>query len=220
MKYIWTRDASPLMSCGGDAQSFSVRGTSSHPTLSEVLGMLAACMGISYRKDLVAMKELRDGILMDTYPVQLGTVLRDYQGAGGGILKGTSEYLDRCIPRDNSGSKNKIYEKEYLQDAKFDIVLRVSSDELAAKLVKGLQNPKWMLFAGRKACHLTEVPLGGVFDSQEEVAEAWRAAGRLHPHMNHIHVQPGVQGAFPLEDSPLCLGDNRVSVRYVKASTL
>lgn len=219
MKYIWIRFSSPLVSCGGDAQSFSVRGTSELPTYSEILGLLAASLGISYRKDSIAVKGLRDGILMDIYPVQKGTLLRDFQGAGGGILKGTSDYLDRCIPRDNSGSKNKIYEKEYLQDSKFDIVLRVASEELTTKLVKGLQNPKWMLFAGRKACHLTEVPLGGVFDSQDEVAEAWSLEGRLHPYTNQIHVPPGTLGAIPIEDFPICAGDNRVSVRYVTTIT-
>ncbi len=201
-----------MMSCGGDAQSFSVRGTNAEPTFSEVLGLVAAGMGVSFRKDLSIMRVLRDSTAMDVYTCQEGTLLRDFQGAGGGIRKGESEYGDKCIPRDNSGLKNKIYSKEYLQDAKFDIVLRVADDGLAGRIAAGLGNPVWMLYAGRKACHLTEVPLGGVFETQEDLDAA--RAGRPSIRKSS-QVAPGTPGSVPVRDLPMLLGDNRVTTRYV-----
>ena len=87
MNYIWIKLASPLQSWGGDAVSFEIRPTGHIPTFSAILGLLGSCMGYSFRKDLNKIKNIRDKIKIDVYPVFFGTQINDYQGAGGGIKK-------------------------------------------------------------------------------------------------------------------------------------
>lgn len=215
MNYIWIRLASPLQSWGGDAVSFEIRPTNHIPTFSAILGFLGSCLGISYRKELEKIKKIRDGIKIDIYPVSYGTQIEDFQGAGGGIIKGKNPYHDREIPRKGSLQESKIYRKEYLQDAKFDVVLRIEDDLLAEAISKALQAPKWIPYLGRKSCLLTEIPFGGKFRDMVELQkqEAWKK--RSHKiFFEQVSSESGE--ATPTKDFPLCQGDNATGYRYVE----
>jgi len=179
------------------------------PTFSGVLGMLCASLGISFRKQPNAVKELRDALQMDVHVVTQGSRLIDFQGAGGGENSGTP-YGKMCIPKDDAGSTGKIYEKEYLQGAYFEVVLRLTDSSVSDKLVHSLQNPKWQMFAGRKGCLLSLPPFGGAFDTPEEVKNAWVQEG-VKPVMHYIQNPLGES----IKDYPVCLGDNQTVFRKV-----
>jgi CRISPR-associated protein Cas5/CasD, subtype I-E/ECOLI len=222
MNYIWIRLASPLQSWGGDAVSFELRPTNYIPTFSAILGFLGSCIGISYRKDLDKIKKIRDSIKIDIYPVSFGTQIGDYQGAGGGIKKikeknitATEDYRNREIPKKDSGQEAKVYLKEYLQDAKFDIILKTEDSFLSNNISNSLQTPKWYPFLGRKSCPLTEIPFGGSFTSIKDLYSQAKWKKRLHK-IFFEQVSPDSENADPIKDFPLCLGDNTTGYRYVE----
>lgn len=204
-KYVWMPLSSPLQSWGGDAINYSLRPTEDIPTFSAVLGILCSCMGISFRNELDAVSDLRDNIKIDIYVRNKGSSLRDFQVSGGGIAKGCSDFYKRCVP---NGS-NKVYNKEYLQDASFDVVLRIDDEELADKIVCALKKPMWEPFLGRRANHLSEFPFGGIYDSKKAIKESWEKKDRMHS-VCFIHTESGV----PIKDFPLCRGDNYNGYRY------
>ena len=218
---IWLRLDAPLQSWGGTACSFEFRGTGTLPTYSGVLGFLCACLGVSFRKDLDKVKELRDSIKMDMYTVQDGIRMIDFQAAGGWVTRDAKstdpfqQYANKCLPKDDNNGGGKIYKKEYLQDAKFDVVLRIDQESVAARIVEALRNPRWMIFAGRKACHLSSVPFGGGFTSFAEVEVAWKASGRRHVGSALVHALPSDADVYAIKDYPLCIGDNSTTFRYV-----
>ena len=224
MSFIWLRLASVLQSWGDETPGYSVRSTGSMPTFSGVLGLLCSCLGISFRNDLEKVKKLRDSILIDIYIVSKGKHLSDFQGAGGGIiskrenkknpLTEKEKYENRCLPKGASPRTGKIYSKDYLQDAKFDAVLRISDQEMAKTLIEKIQNPMWCPFLGRKANLLTEIPFGGAFFNDNELKEAWEKEGRKHTRTCLVHSTQDTLGSFPLKDFPLCLGDNCTTFRY------
>jgi len=210
--------SSPLQSWGGDATSYASRPTENIPTLSAVLGILCSCMGISFRNDLEADAGLRDSLKVDIYVHRKGSLLRDFQGAGGGIGKEHSNFYERCLPPKGGTAgmgRNKIYTKEYLQGASFDIVLRIDNEDLVAKIVEALKRPAWEPFLGRRANHLSELPFGGLYDSKDDLKDVWEKEGRSHSAC-FIHSDTGV----PIKDLPLCRGDNYNGYRYAQECDL
>lgn len=219
-QYIWLRLSSFLQSWGSESPGYSVRNTGTMPTFSGILGLLCSCIGLSFRRDLEEIKKLRDSLMMDIYIVSRGSYLKDFQGAGGGIPIGRNNhrtnYQEKCLPKGGSKRSQKIYSKEYIQDAKFDVVLRIKDPDTVKKLILGLNNPKWHIFLGRKANHLTEIPLGGVFADMENMQTQWNNEKRAHIGNYFLHVDQGAIGSYPVKDYPLCAGNNSTTYRYVK----
>jgi len=148
----------PLQSWG-DSAKWSVRDTRPEPTMSGVLGLVAASAGWRLdddgdRKVAALAKAVRLGVRAD----REGTSLRDYHTIGGtrsgrktpwtGLL--TAEGKTKRNPS-TADLHTEVSERDYLCDACFLVMLEADEatlDEIEATL----RSPVWPPFLGRKAC--------------------------------------------------------------------
>lgn len=150
--------AGPLQSWGATAR-FARRTTSSAPTKSGVLGLLAAALGWDRSADLTELAALRFGVRVD----QRGTPLRDYQ---------TAHHAE-------SGDSMPVSHRYYLADAVFVAAVE-GEDELVDRLHRALRHPVFLPYLGRRSCPPARpVELGVHRDRTLEdalVHEPWHAA--------------------------------------------
>lgn len=130
-----------------DTQSnFGVRTTGREPSKSGMIGLLCAALGRPRTVSLNDLAGLRMGVRVD----QEGHVLRDWHTAGkGGYLKAGGS-----VERKNLITSTRYY----LTDAAFLVGLEYDDEALLTQLHAALNNPRWMLFLGRKSCPPTAPP--------------------------------------------------------------
>ena len=123
------------MQAWGVQSRFGVRDTAREPSKSGVIGLLCAALGRDRTESVEDLAELRMGIRVD----KAGSVQMDFHTANEVLKAG-------------GGIKNtEISRRYYLADAAFLVGLESDGFALLKELHAALQNPKWMLFLGRKA---------------------------------------------------------------------
>lgn len=148
----------PLQSWG-DSAKWSIRDTRPEPTLSGVLGLVAASRGWRLndegdRRVAELAKRVRFGVRAD----REGISLRDYHTIGGtrsgretpwtGLL--TAEGKAKRNPS-NASLHTEVSERSYLCDACFLVMLE--ADEATLREIEiAMRSPVWPPFLGRKAC--------------------------------------------------------------------
>jgi CRISPR system Cascade subunit CasD len=143
VKTLLLRLEGPMQSWATQSR-FGVRDTEREPSKSGVLGLVGAALGMARDDDerLAELRGLEFGVRVD----RPGTLLRDYQTAGGSTFRGEAYYVH------GASKKNSVLsERYYLQNASFLAALR-GEDELADEVAAALRNPHWPLFLGRKSC--------------------------------------------------------------------
>lgn len=169
----------PLQSWG-DSAKWSVRDTRPEPTMSGVLGLVAAAAGWRLNEDgdrqvAALATAVRLGVRAD----REGASLRDYHTIGGtrsgretpwtGLL--TAEGKTKRNPS-NADLHTEISERDYLCDACFLVMLE--ADDATLDEIEGvLRSPVWPPFLGRKAC----VPAAPICPAQPRGSS--RVAGPL-----------------------------------------
>jgi hypothetical protein len=168
-------------------------------------------MGIPFRRALSEVRLLRNSLKVHTIIISRGRREVDFQTAGTNYDK-TDPFERLClVNKPGGGGNSDIYKKELLVDAKFDIILEVENGELSKRIVEALKSPQWFPFIGRKSNHLSDMPFGGVYDSLDK-AQAPYPKGTVWIQ----HVSSDAGNSEPIKDYPLCEGDNRNTVRYVR----
>jgi CRISPR system Cascade subunit CasD len=143
----------------GDSAKWSIRETRPVPTLSGVLGLVAASRGWRLNDDgdqrvVELAKRVRFGVRAD----REGVPLRDYHTIGGmrsgretpwtGLL--TAEGKTKRNPS-NAALHTEVSERSYLCDACFLVMLE--ADEVTLREIEvAMRSPIWPPFLGRKAC--------------------------------------------------------------------
>ena len=138
MKTILLKFAGQLQSWGTGSQ-FESRSTDRYPSKSAVIGILAASLG--YPRDDSRIKKLNQlyfAVRID----QPGEWLNDYHIA------------QQFKP---NGQLGQVYvtNRQYLQDAIFVVAVGSDDEELVKKLERGLKNPYFQPFLGRRSNPLT-----------------------------------------------------------------
>jgi CRISPR-associated protein (Cas_Cas5). len=216
-KFIKIKLRGHIMSFGGDMVSLKWRGTNDRPTMSFVIGFLCSCLGVSFRKSLKEVRLLRDKIKVHIIVVRKGQREIDFQTAGTNYdLDNDIENMCRVI-KPGGGGTSDIYKKEILVDGKFDIIIEVEDTNSVNGLIEAIKKPMWMPFLGRKSNHISDIPFGGVYETLEEALEEYPKDKGI---MCFEHVAQGSNGSEPVKDYPLCEGDNRTTLRYVKERIL
>ncbi len=124
-----------------DTQSnFGVRTSGREPSKSGIIGLLCAALGRSRTESVDDLAQLQMGIRVD----QEGSILRDWHTAGvDGYLRASG----------NIERKNVIIStRYYLNDAAFLVGLEHDNRAFLRQLHNALNDPRWMLFLGRKSC--------------------------------------------------------------------
>lgn len=203
---------SPLQSWGGESIGYQYRKTENRPTFSAVLGILCSCLGISFRRDVAKVKELRDNIKIDIITLKKGLLLKEFQTCGTKIKeRNKNDWFNKNrIPEGNDKS-GKIYKKEYLQDAKFLAILQVDDSLNIQQIIEALKSPKWIPFFGRFCC-LPASPI--LIEKTDNFKESLKSKGYLggiaYRHVDNIDAE------YMVMDYPTCDGTNRYSARGIK----
>lgn len=174
------RLAGPLQSWGVTSQ-FSRRETSTTPTKSGVVGLLAAAEGRRREDPIADLVDLRFAVRVD----QPGAILRDYHTVsdfrGGGLPIVDVDAKGR--QRRSRYTTRQTY-RYYLQDAVF--VAALTGDRVLLEgLAEAIRAPGFPLALGRRACVPTQPIVldggaGGLWEgsAEEVLAEIpWKASG-------------------------------------------
>lgn len=157
------RLAGPLQSWGTRSR-FTERDTANEPSKSGVLGMICAALGRSRDAALDDLISLRMGVRVDLP----GRIERDYHTAAN-------------VPNTEGKQRNTVVSNRfYLADAAFLVGLEGDGD-LLKRIDGALQNPRWPLFLGRKACPPTPPISLGVVESDLRAVlegEQWLVTSR------------------------------------------
>lgn len=191
----------PLAAWGEPAVG-EFRGTAEYPSLSALLGLLGAALGVQ-RQDEPAHAALRDGYRFAIGVQSGGELLRDYQTAqvpSRSALKGRPQATRRDelrMPKSDLGTI--LSTRDYRQDASCIVALqaRETAPYTLADLSDALNRPRFVLYLGRKSCP-PAAPLWPQLvqaDSLREGFEQYRA--RLQAA---CEAHPDRRGRVPLEE--------------------
>lgn len=204
----------PLQSWGSRSR-WDVRDTASEPTKSGVIGLLGCALGYPMQDSRLEQLDaaLRFGVRVE-HP---GRVLIDYQTitdflpSADGRFKHSGTAMGVAIDKlrqDPDVKPTTIQSpRAYIEDGSFLVALEAAEngDQLLDECVHSIQQPRWPLFLGRKAC----IPTRPIFDRfsnvYEDVEDAllrhpWSWLGRAHKDGDRTRPQQALK-AF-VEVSP------------------
>ena len=151
----------PLQSWGYQSR-FDRRTSLSYPTRSGIVGMLCAAMGID-RSDTHGLGQFSD-LKVTVYVFSASGRLMDFHTVGGGWDKKTDP--QNIVPRASGGVGDTVVtRREFLQHAKFGVILQGDS-ALLERIAGAVQNPRWGIWLGRKACIPASPVFQGIHDSE------------------------------------------------------
>lgn len=153
----------------GTSSRWDVRGTDDEPSKSGVVGLLGCALG--YRAGDPRLVQLSRSLRMGVRIDRPGMRLIDYHTTMG-VIRNADGRL--------AGTEDDPYTivslRSYLADAAFLVAFEGPPD-LLKTCAEALQNPKWPLYLGRKAC----VPSRPVFEALTSQYASIEEAFALHP---------------------------------------
>lgn len=170
------------MQSWGTRSRWDMRDTGREPTKSGVIGLIGCAMGLDRadselerldRDLLFGVRTDRPGVLSTDYHTVTGyhrTAAGDFKHSGG-----TAKSLTKA---QEHGESTIVSPRDYLHDAAFLVALalkpehRTGSSDLLGHLVECLQDPKWPLYLGRKACVASRPILDRLTDEYEDLEDA------------------------------------------------
>jgi CRISPR system Cascade subunit CasD len=147
------RLAGPVQSWGTHSQ-FNRRQTSSAPTKSGIIGLLAAAQGRRRQDPIEDLLALQLGVRTD----RPGSLLRDYHTVSdyrGWPLPSAAVTAKGAQKPTAPAKHTHVTERFYLQDAAFVVAVHAGPDVLDT-LRQALQRPAFPLALGRRACAPTQ----------------------------------------------------------------
>lgn len=160
---LFLRFEGPLQSWGETAR-WSVRDTRLEPTMSGVVGLLAACLGWGLDEDrrIAALAQsVRLGVRAD----RPGQVIRDYHTVVGGVMSAEGKIKINASSRLPETVESW---RDYLGDACF-LVGIAAEPSIIDQLEAAVRDPVWPPFLGRKSC----VPAYPLYPALPGVPSRW-----------------------------------------------
>jgi CRISPR system Cascade subunit CasD len=133
VKTILMKFAGPMQSWGTNSH-FESRYTDFYPSKSAIIGLIAASLGYRRHEDekIQKLNKIEFALRVD----QQGKLLRDYQIA--------AKYKNGAF------DKNYVTNRYYLEDAVFVVAIS-GEDEIMKEIYRGLKNPYFQQFMGRRS---------------------------------------------------------------------
>lgn len=207
----------PLQSWGY-ASKFDRRTTLAHPTRSGVIGLLCAALGVD-RADTEGLKRL-DALTVNVYAFRMGGRLTDYHTVGGGYDPETNPGSicttgEGKVRRKNGQSIAVITYREYLEGSRFGVV--VSGDAaLVEELAAAVQDPKWGVWLGRKACVPASRLYEGVFKNEDAAKDALCQVSKADGIVRTVsEADDFASGNDTVMDRPLNFAERRFAPRRI-----
>ena len=145
------------MASWGDIAVGESRRSSSHPSKSAITGLLGAALGIKREQD-VLHTQLNKGYLQAVKVLSHGSVLKDFHTTQAPDSVGNFRYRTRRdeIVHGSDRLGTVLSSREYRTDAQSLVALKALRDASWSleEIKLALQNPKFHLYLGRKACPL------------------------------------------------------------------
>lgn len=151
-RYLVFQLYGPMASWGLEAPG-EVRHTSPTPTKSAILGLLAAALGI-HRDESARLSELAQNCEFIVCGSQNGKWARDYHTVQVPRKEAKTTYSTRREELSQKSLLNTLVTvRDYFSDAWWVVAVRVISGqvELLERLQSALQQPKFVLYLGRKS---------------------------------------------------------------------
>ena len=170
----------PLQSWGTRSR-WDVRDTASEPTKSGIIGLLGCALGYSMRDP--RLEQLNEALRFGVRVEHPGRVIVDYQtitdflptAAGefkfsGGAGKGPPEKLIAELKEPATIQSPRAY----IEDGAFLVALEATDGNSAVldDCVRSIQQPRWPLFLGRKACVPTRPIFQAFTDEYDDIEDA------------------------------------------------
>lgn len=215
MRLLLLRLEGPLQSWG-DHSEWDDRDTTSMPTKSGVIGLIACCMGL-VRGDarICAMHNTLTVSVCADSPGQLGV---DYQTAKSPRLM-TADGKFRSVKKSTIESN-----RQYLQDASFLVVLASEQEALLDEIAHALRHPKWTPYLGRKCCVPTRPLLeedSTTYASVEDAIRRHPVAARFdHPNTALRAEIETPNGEYSRNDHLVDARERRFTVRNVRMMSI
>lgn len=223
----------PLQAWGVSSR-YQRRETEAFPVKSGLIGLLAAALGIDKQAPDESDKiSLLTGFRVTAYRVPKtvkSSVVRlvDFHTVGGGYDKNASTFEKLSIPRKASGPPfgTVLTRRSYLTDSRFAAVFTGDANAIRS-CGEALDDPRWGIWFGRKAC-LPALPLSpvvgespeGVLASLLARLSAWDGGAAIDPETLERWEEPEVadraEGDFFLNDSPVSFKDRLFVERPVR----
>jgi CRISPR system Cascade subunit CasD len=184
----------------GDSAKWSVRDTRPEPTMSGVLGLVAAAAGWRLdddgdRRVAELARVVRIGVRAD----REGAPLRDYHTIGG-TRSGRETPWTGLLTAEGKTKRNastgslhtEVSERNYLSDACF--LVMIEADKATLDLIeRALRAPVWPPFFGRKACVPAAPICPARADSPSRVSGSLIEAIAAHPWLGRANDKPAGQ---------------------------
>lgn len=225
-KFLYLRLSGPLQSWGSSS-IFWHRETGDFPTKSGVIGLLFCAMGKGgpQVEALSEIAPLKQKVFQIARKGETFSLMSDFHMVGGGYDE-NDPWQCNCIPKTFDGKKAvnggaKLTQRYFLQDSHF-VVIQEIPESWEEEVVKGLLNPVWDIYLGRKCCAPALPIYGGIFDSQEMAEVALQKdmseffGEKFMPVAFWEEVSPGTEHSMLLHDVPLVFGKHKkYTYRYV-----
>lgn len=142
----------------GEISTEKFKSTHVFPTKSAIVGLFGCALGYD-RKEVQKLsqlsKDIKIGVRIDRKPI----IFNDFQSVNGESVYAEGHIaVDSFLQGNKSiSSKNKILNKEYLNDGIFTVVIE-GKEDLLLQLRYAIRNPKWVNTLGRYNC-IPSVPI-------------------------------------------------------------
>jgi CRISPR system Cascade subunit CasD len=197
------------------------RPSNMFPTLSGILGLLAACLGIE-RRDLKQLQALDNSIEL---AVRVDRVMMEKRRLMPVKITDFHTVMDA---RKVDGKMNKypvVSRREYLCDAKFTLAIRTTAHPLITldALEAAIKKPHYTPFLGRRACPLTR-PLWGMrvqadtFETALEQIEP-RQEGVIYSEWLDANYPGRLERDVPVRDSKRQYATRHIRIKAQRGET-
>lgn len=223
----------PLQAWGVSSR-YQRRETEAFPVKSGLVGLLAAALGVDKNAaDEPGQIASLAGFLVTAYRVPKtvrSPVFRlvDFHTVGGGYDKDASTFEKLSIPRKASGPPfgTVLTRRAYLTDSRFAAVFTGDANAIRS-CREALDDPRWGIWFGRKAC-LPALPLSPVVGDSPEAALAtllarlslWDGGETIDAETLERWEEPEIadraEGDFFLNDAPVSFKERHFVERAVR----
>ena len=203
--YLALRLVGPMQAWGFESQ-YNRRNTGRFPTKSALAGLICAALGVSRgsTKEKEALEAVRSSrLLVVSIPRRPGKQERALPPRR--ILD--YHTVQNTVTAEGKPKDTHLTYRQYLNDAGFVAVLS-GERRFLSEAAQALDNPKWGIWLGRKACIPAEPVLAGLFDSEQEALDKLLDGRPLAMFANQCEVERFEDGGDTMPDSPISFDSN------------
>ena len=142
---LFLRLEGPLQAWG-ERSKWDYRDTAMCPTKSGVVGLIGCAMGIERNSEELA--SISDGIRIAIRIDRQGIVMTDFHTVRPTLPDGVIVNSEGKV---KSKANTIVSKRQYLQDASFLVAIE-GERKLLYRIGEAMENPKWVIFLGRKSC--------------------------------------------------------------------